>query len=129
MSHPVHQRAPWSGHEPDRVSVRAVLKFVMFVFILIGVAAAITGAELHWFKVRQPDREAPNTADVSALPDRVKEWAQPGSDLVRLREQQQNNINSYGWVDESHKVARIPVSRAMELIAGEQRQPTTEKRP
>ena len=40
-------------------------------------------------------------------------------ELATLRAKQQAQLNGYGWVDEGAGVARIPVERAMELVAGE----------
>ena len=127
MSH--HARAPWSGHEADHVDIRGVLKFTLFVFVLIGVAGVITGAELYFYKVRRPDRQPPHTYDQAAVPDRVNEWQHPGTDLVHFRAQQQENLTTYGWADPGHTARRIPIDRAMQLLAAEQSQPSPEKKP
>jgi len=43
------------------------------------------------------------------------------NEMGQLREfvtNQENQLNSYGWVDEKAGVARIPIERAMELTVG-----------
>jgi hypothetical protein len=42
--------------------------------------------------------------------------------LRDLRAQEEAVLNSYGWVDPEKKVARIPIERAMELLAQEARE-------
>jgi hypothetical protein len=35
---------------------------------------------------------------------------------------QARQLNSYGWVDPAHRVARIPIERAMSLLATQSKQ-------
>jgi len=42
--------------------------------------------------------------------------AQPRRDLERFR-REQRNADQWGWVDREHGIARIPVERAMQLMA------------
>src|SRR5947207_15393922 len=39
------------------------------------------------------------------------------TELAPLRYQEEQKLNSYGWVDQNAGVARIPITKAMELIA------------
>jgi hypothetical protein len=41
----------------------------------------------------------------------------PGSNLAKLRAQEDAQLNSYGWIDRGSNVVRIPIERAMELIS------------
>jgi len=41
----------------------------------------------------------------------------PHDELIALRRHEEAELNSYGWVDPSNRVVRIPIQRAMELIA------------
>ena len=43
----------------------------------------------------------------------------PSEDLQRLRAQQQEQLGSYGWVDQNAGTVRLPGERAMELVASE----------
>lgn len=40
-------------------------------------------------------------------------------ELAQLRAQQEEQLNSYRWVDEKKQIAAIPIDRAIKLIAGE----------
>jgi len=43
--------------------------------------------------------------------------ANPAVDMQRFREQEQRKVSTYGWVDERRGIVRIPVERAMEMVA------------
>jgi hypothetical protein len=42
----------------------------------------------------------------------------PKADLEHLRAQERERLTTYGWVDRERRIARIPIERAMELLAG-----------
>jgi hypothetical protein len=48
-----------------------------------------------------------------------KVYTQPYQALQQLDSSQREALNSYGWVSEQEGIARIPIARAMELIAEE----------
>jgi len=43
----------------------------------------------------------------------------PALDLERLREREDETLSTYGWVDRQAGVVRIPIERAMEIVARE----------
>ena len=44
--------------------------------------------------------------------------ARSGEDLRALLKSQRDQFESYAWVDRGRGLARIPVARAMEIVAG-----------
>jgi hypothetical protein len=42
---------------------------------------------------------------------------QPKSDLARLRSYERGRIDAFGWADRDRQIARIPIKRAMHLLA------------
>jgi hypothetical protein len=56
-------------------------------------------------------------APVRPLPPQPRLQAAPAADLAAVRTLQQSQLEGYRWVDEAHTVARIPVERAMALLA------------
>lgn len=40
----------------------------------------------------------------------------PEVDLAKLRHAQETELNTYGWIDRTNGVVRIPISRAMDLL-------------
>ena len=48
-----------------------------------------------------------------------KVFSQPYQELQQLDAKQLELLASYGWVSEAEGLVRVPIERAMELVAGE----------
>ncbi|HEY3228230.1 MAG TPA: hypothetical protein VGJ87_03360, partial [Roseiflexaceae bacterium] len=107
------------GHEVGDVRIRNV---VLVVGAML-VAAVVIYLGLGAFFALLNDRAI--TADVPAsplsqteqLPPAPRLQVAPAEDLEKLRTAEQQRLNSYEWVDRSAGVVRIPIDRAMALIA------------
>jgi hypothetical protein len=51
------------------------------------------------------------------LPPEPRLQAEPILDLRRLRAAEDEQLNTYGWLDRNAGTVRIPIARAMELLA------------
>lgn len=51
------------------------------------------------------------------IPSQPRLQADPAADIAAERALQSSRLYGYGWTDETHTVARIPIQRAMELTA------------
>jgi len=107
------------NYERRDVDVRALFT-VAFLLLLSCVAIFIVVAlMMHYFKVHEP----PVTAGQANIPvTRAREFPQPrllikpGATLADLRAAEDSDLNSYGWIDQSSGIARIPIDRAMQLL-------------
>lgn len=97
-------------HQPNHIASPVLVKAALLLgcsTVLIIVAC--------WFLWRgyayAPLRHAPAPATPALQ-------ARPAADLAAVRRAQADR-DTYGWVDKEHTVARIPVRRAMEIVAGE----------
>jgi hypothetical protein len=107
------------GHEPIEVSanfiakVFAVLFGVVVVILLLMAALASTLSHVDGGAATVDAREnlAKPPANVPAL-----EANQRGS-LRELREQERAVLTEYAWIDPNAGVARVPIKRAMEILA------------
>jgi len=74
---------------------------------------------------------APDEKPLTRLPAPSLELDDGHADYLALRQQQSEKLNSYGWVDRSNGIVRIPIDRAMDLIAsrGLPAAPTNAPRP
>jgi hypothetical protein len=97
-------------------------KMIGWVAVLIVVAAflihAIVAASYGYFsrtefRNRQPVTLVQQATHASAVPSLQEN---PGHDLERLQQSQQKILNSYGWIDRSNGVARIPIQEAMKQV-------------
>ena len=43
--------------------------------------------------------------------------ATPADDLATMRVREDRILNNYGWVDQSKGVVRVPIDRAMRMVA------------
>ncbi|HEY7494835.1 MAG TPA: hypothetical protein VIH59_27505, partial [Candidatus Tectomicrobia bacterium] len=71
------------------------------------------------FTTRQARREVPPAPLVSApqLPPEPRLQVAPAQELQQLHAEEDAILHSYGWVDQPAGVVRIPIERAMELLA------------
>lgn len=56
---------------------------------------------------------------VEARQDYEKNISRPAVEFAKLTADQQGLLASYGWIDQEKGIARIPISRAMELVVDE----------
>ncbi|MNX72339.1 hypothetical protein D3C86_1036910 [compost metagenome] len=107
------------GHETRDVNVRAVGRVALWFtvcFALIGLALLA----MFWRDVQvQLQRKGPivpiaPTEPRFPAPGVRRESGEP---LARLRESEDQLLNRYEWVDRTTGTIRIPIDRAMELVA------------
>ena len=138
MAEKLRYEASGAGFEHEDLSPRGVFGF------LAGLAAAvIVLALLLWGLYRAMDAyqrknqpaqspmaapTAANTRQVS--PNQIRAFPQPRLEpnerveINQFRLEEEQHLASYGWVDQEAGVVRIPIERAMQLIA-ERGLPTT----
>lgn len=64
----------------------------------------------HWLHL-EPDQP------VATLPPQPRLQPDPASDIATERMQQRARLDRYEWIDRDAGIARIPVTRAMQLLA------------
>ena len=125
-----HQHHPNAGFEREDMGARNVYAFLI-ALALIGVLVHFVVKGLYGFmdsyeKAHQPRANPLATVTETArLPEasipekfplpRLETNERLEINDSRLREEQ--TLNSYGWVDQQNGVVRIPIERAIELIA------------
>jgi hypothetical protein len=106
-------------HEESDINVRAILWFVaILTAITIAIQIAMWGMfkGLAWYEVRNEPYVTPLTPPAGQPPPEPRLQTTPWTDLRAFRADQQNHLNSYGWVDEKLGVARIPIAKAKQLL-------------
>lgn len=110
---------PRGRHEESDVDVWAVGRFVAALVVVIAIALGLLFGLFRYF-------EGATGGVKPAAWERVKGGKQPPAprleetpveDLRKFREAEDGKLNSYGWVDRTNGVVRIPIARAMELLA------------
>jgi hypothetical protein len=140
MAEQIKPEAPIPGFEPQDLSSRGV-----YVFLGGLAAGAILVAAVLWglyhamdaFERRHQPQQSPLVQQTQAdtrevLPDEINTFPQPRLEknerveISQFQLQEEQSLDSYGWVDQKAGVVRIPIDRAMQLIA-QRGLPTTPK--
>jgi len=111
-------------HEPNTVGVSAIVMFIIALSASVAVIALLLLALLHYFDARKARTEPPTPPLTrgEVLPPEPRLQGAPGhasspaQDIRQFREQENQLLHGYGWVDEQNGVVRIPVDQAKRLI-------------
>jgi hypothetical protein len=115
---PERQPRPF-GHEPAAIATARVL------WVGAAVAALVLVIIVVLYQVVQRDmipRIAQLAARASAIPPAPRLQAHARSDLAILQQKEEVLLSGYAWIDSAHRIARIPIERAMAIYAAEQAQ-------
>ena len=111
------ERPSKSRYMSDRVDVRGI-----GAGAAVLLAAIVIGALASWVLVRLGNEGA--AAYQAARPGRTPASASsiqlqtnPAAEMAAFRSEKQQLLESYGWVDREHGIARIPIERAMAILA------------
>jgi hypothetical protein len=119
-SSPPSPAAVQAGHEPNTVSSRAVVRFVLgLASILIVVHFLIWGVfQLLKQDAKSEDRPLPPgvSKQFARLPPAPRLEDRPLAPRAQLNARENRILGTYGWVDKKAGTVRIPIERAMDLI-------------
>ena len=107
---------PHIGHETTDVNVWAVGKFAIGLVIVCVVSIALLFGLLKFFQSREETSVA-NTVEPTKLFPQPQLQKTPIPDLKAIRAEEDKLLNGYAWVDQPKGVVRIPVDRAIEVLA------------
>jgi len=106
------------GHETQDVNIRVVALFALTMAIVLAGSLALMAwvfAVLH----TTPAGHGPRGAPIAATPPRPPAphlQTSPTGEMQEMRRAENARLQSYGWVDRSIGMVRIPIDRAMELV-------------
>ncbi|HEY6404266.1 MAG TPA: hypothetical protein VI479_22785 [Blastocatellia bacterium] len=133
---------PHSGHDPhdpdhgqvesSALSPKPVLLFMAVLFFATAfVFFVVKGLDFGFRKLElenegqgqpqtevQTGRRLPPEPLLQGAPGKGdKPTELPLEEMATLRKQKEQQLNSYGWVDKTSGIARIPIDRAKDIIA------------
>jgi hypothetical protein len=109
---------PSPGHERTDASPLVIGLFALGLVMMIVVVLLL----LHWIfwrmetSAERKDAPPSSMAGQHAIPE-PRLQADPTADLGRLRSSEDERLSTYGWIDAEHTAARIPIDRAIEILA------------
>jgi hypothetical protein len=104
------------SYAPDRVSLAGIAGGALLIAgaIALGIAAGFVilhaGRQGTPVWAAQPGVPPSIAGPVSLQPD-------PERDIASLRAEKRRILTTYAWVDRAHGIARIPIDRAIVLLA------------
>jgi len=106
-------------HEQSNVSIRPIAIFGVGLFVLAVVSMLLMAWLFGYFAARQARLDVPPSplVDTHQLPPEPRLQVSPAQDWQKLRAAEDAVLNSYGWVDQEAGIVRIPIDRAIELLA------------
>jgi hypothetical protein len=107
------------GHEPMAIAADRVLWIGAAVAVLVLVVIVVL------YQVVERDMIPPiarRAGRVAAIPPAPRLQAHPRTDLATLQQQEEALLAGYAWIDSTHRIARIPIERAMAIYASEEAQ-------
>ena len=122
MSYPTEPDSnPVVAHEQTDANARAITQFGIALVLIV----VLSQLGLWWLFNAFTKRESKLSPPVTALvrtqaptePPEPRLQANPQADMRLMREREDTILHHYGWVDRNRGVARIPIDRALELVA------------
>src|SRR5690242_1573095 len=118
-----HTTAPHGGegHERRDVNVGAIVKWGIGVFLLTVFTMLAIWPLMRFYETREARESAPASPLARSYgpvePPAPRLQIDPKADIAKLRDTEQKVLESYGWVDRAQGAVRIPIDRAMTLLA------------
>ena len=109
---------PGPRYETRDASIPNLVKFAIGLFVLLVVALWAMRGLFNYFRVEQTlGPPASPFVDTRPLPPLPRLQVAPARDWHELHASEDEMLSSYSWVDKQAGVVRIPISRAMDLLA------------
>jgi len=125
----VYERAPGAGHTEPQHEVRDVrLRPLIISGLGLVILAGTALLAMVWLFDYLAGRRVPE-ADYPALrlegerpPPEPRLQVSPQRDIGVMRAEEEAILQSYGWVDRQASIVRIPITRAIDLLADQAEQ-------
>jgi hypothetical protein len=98
-----------------------IVKYTIYLLVFTAICAGLSWGVIHgfreFFSKGDPPRPAMAVDDPARLPMEPRLHVRPTVDVSEMKLDERELLNTYGWTDQSKGVVRIPVARAMQLLA------------
>src|SRR5690554_2973827 len=117
---------PESTFEQTDASPRAIAWAALGLLLMIALAGVIVAATRQLFSPSGPNYRSAEASQKHLFEQRkpLKQAApgvaiQPSIELQKVRKAETQKLSQYEWSDSKQRFAKIPIARALELIAAE----------
>src|SRR5262245_60879542 len=120
-----HEQVESSAVAPKPVLMFLAILFIATAFVFFIVKGLdygfrkldVTKQEQAATQVQTGERQLPPEPMLQGAPGKDKPTLLPLEDMERVRNETNEKINSFGWVDKPGGIARIPIDSAKNMIA------------
>ena len=110
---------PEVEHEGSDINVRAILWFAAGLIVAAAVIHFVVWLLFLYLSGAETIRDTPDfplaAGQATRVPPEPRLQTTPREDLRALRAREEEILGSYGWVDKTTGVVRIPIGEAMKL--------------
>ncbi|MEW6212065.1 MAG: hypothetical protein AB1631_27160, partial [Acidobacteriota bacterium] len=128
-----HDKNEAIKHEVERIRLKPLIWSLFYLALGTAAVAALMFGTFRYFENREKAADPPRSPladERPALPpaprlqlapsrkgqDKPDLAEHPLEEMKQMREEEDKKITSYGWMDENSGLARIPISRAKEIL-------------
>jgi hypothetical protein len=105
-------------YEARDADVHRLLQYGLILCLVITLALLGVAKLLTYLTTRQPHGRTGSPLTVATdLPPKPRLQIAPRLDLAQKRKAEDEALNSYAWIDRSAGTVRIPIDRAIDLLA------------
>jgi hypothetical protein len=122
MKHPIEpDNNPTVAHEPTDADSRSITQFGIALTFLLIVSQLVLWWVFSSFSKRERNLSPPVPAIIRTQapkePPEPRLQANPQSDMRKMLQEEDEVLNHYGWVDPDRGIVRLPVERALDIVA------------
>jgi hypothetical protein len=112
-----------AGHELSDAQAAPALKFLVVLFVTTIIIAGLMVFFYNYLEHREAVEKAPRypiaAEQPRALPPPPRLQPRPYQDVKVLRQEEERFLRGHAWIDESAGTVRIPIDRAIDILAAE----------
>ncbi|HEY1663555.1 MAG TPA: hypothetical protein VGI03_14150 [Verrucomicrobiae bacterium] len=111
-------------HEASEPQLRYAMIFAVSAGVMLLASLVTTALFIHWLSRSRPMQSmrplgiisAPDLKPLERFPKPNLEIDDGHAQMISILVAQNQKLNTYGWVDRSNEIIRIPIDRAMDLL-------------
>lgn len=117
MEHPIPHSPNGAGHEQSEVSPRLIIVSLAFLAVGTLLCLALAVGVFRYFKAVNAPPATAVQVQPQPLPPEPRVEIEPWQQIKGVRAREEHVLHSYAWVDQKQGTVRIPIDRAMDMVA------------
>lgn len=123
----------WTQKLDRELNLKALVLFTIALTAVVLALAALmwvlSGSLRSRLTAADPPRPILPAAWTQPLPPEPRLQTKPETDLRQMRQEEETQLSTFDWIDETSGVARVPIDTAIELLVESSPEAPTESTP